>query len=213
MVSEFKKLLTHLNSNKESVEFVSSWCQEFLITFPTHIQLIVNLWIKTVEKSHQKLALFYLAHDIIKNSNDEELKAAFQKVIPKAISFSVSELDTLKEVKRLLKCWEYKQEFPQNAIAQWEQMCNRALLNGSNNKTHLLLATSLAKKLEELECIEKNRNNGSRTACLNEKIARGEVIKEIVYIIKRIYHDNLNTTLQLQRIHKKLNGSIIFEKW
>mmetsp|Transcript_9637 Transcript_9637/g.9595 ORF Transcript_9637/g.9595 Transcript_9637/m.9595 type:complete len:83 (+) Transcript_9637:93-341(+) len=80
------------------------------------MQTIVDLWSKAIETSNQKIALLFLANDIIQNARNETLKAMFQFSLPRAITVSATNPGSIQDIRKVLKVWDDRQVFPRHII-------------------------------------------------------------------------------------------------
>ena len=100
--------LTKLNSSQQSIETMSAWC-----TFHRKAaRQVVSVWDAEFAKASvpKKLALTYLANDILQNSRKKgpEFVMEFFRVLPKAMKHLVKHGDAkvAKAVARILQIWE-----------------------------------------------------------------------------------------------------------
>ncbi|CAG9323989.1 unnamed protein product [Blepharisma stoltei] len=208
MIQEFKDLLEHLDPTQEKIHTASRWCQEFLTSNPSKTQSIVDAWSKSLETSSQKIAFLFLANDIIQQSHNETLKSMFNFALPRAFTISATNPTQIQDIRKVLKVWDDRQVFPKPTIEEWEKICQRAESQlPISDRSNLIYIINLAKKLNNLKDLEeKMRNmNGEAVKMSDEECKlREDVIKEIVGVMKKIHHGNLNVSILIGRINEKL---------
>jgi hypothetical protein len=107
MASEFATKLDHLNATQVSINETQRYFKTTIHESPTLAQDLINAWINAVEHKSHKIALFYLANDIIQNDRQNtEMKRMFQLIIPKAISFIAANPRNMDEVRKILNIWQ-----------------------------------------------------------------------------------------------------------
>ena len=100
--------LAKLNSSQQSIETLSAWC-----TFHRKAaRQVVSVWDAEFAKASvpKRLALTYLANDILQNSRKKgpEFVMEFFRVLPKAMKHLLKHGDAkvAKAVNRILQIWE-----------------------------------------------------------------------------------------------------------
>lgn len=106
--------LAKLNSSQQSIETLSAWC-----TFHRKAaRQVVSVWDAEFAKASvpKKLALTYLANDILQNSRKKgpEFVMEFFRVLPKAMKHLLKHGDAkvAKAVTRILQIWEERKVNP-----------------------------------------------------------------------------------------------------
>lgn len=119
-----EKLLT-LNCSQAAIEAVSQWC----IFYRKDARTIVNLWEVEYTKAppELRLALLYLANDILQNSRKKgrEFVDEFIRVIPQALrrlAQGPGAVDRVRRaVVRLVAVWEERRVFGASAVKSFRE--------------------------------------------------------------------------------------------
>lgn len=209
---EFKEVLDRIDPTQERIQGASTWTISYLNMNPNKMQDIVDTWGKSIETHSQKIAMLFLANDIIQNSRNDSLRAMFQFVLPKAITAVASVPKNISDVKKVLKVWEDRQIYPKQVIEEWEKICERIEQYGPrSDRTSLMHVIQLARTLKRYEEAQtkakrvKEQQGDLKSALIDEQKVRGEYIVELINAMKKLYHENLNVTIYLQRINEKLD--------
>lgn len=80
------------------------------------MQSVVDIWSKCIETSNQKIALIFLANDIIQNTRNETLKSMFQFSLPRAITLTAVNPSAIQDIRKVLKVWDDRQVFQRHII-------------------------------------------------------------------------------------------------
>ena len=73
---------------------------------------------------------------------------------------------------------------------------------------HVIQLARMLKRYEEAQgkvTRAKESQGDIKTALIEEQKVRGEYIVELINSMKKLYHENLNVTIYLQRINEKLD--------
>lgn len=209
---EFKEVLDRIDPTQERIQGASTWTINYLTINPNKMQDIVDAWGKSIETHSQKVAMLFLANDIIQNARNDSLRAMFQFVLPKAITAVASVPKYIPDIKKVLKVWEDRQIYPKQVIEEWEKVCERIEQYGPrSDRTSLMHVIQLARMLKRYEEAQgkvtraKESQGDIKTALIEEQKVRGEYIVELINSMKKLYHENLNVTIYLQRINEKLD--------
>lgn len=205
-------MLDRIDPTQERIQSASTWTISYLNMNPNKMQEIVDTWCKSIETHSQKIAMLFLANDIIQNSRNDSLRAMFQFVLPKAITAVASVPKNIPDVKKVLKVWEDRQIYPKQVIEEWEKICERIEQYGPrSDRTSLMHVIQLARTLKRYEEAQtrvkraQEQQGDLKSALIDEQKVRGEYIVELINSMKKLYHENLNVTIYLQRINEKLD--------
>jgi hypothetical protein len=205
-------VLDRIDPTQERIQSASTWTISCLNMNPNKMQDIVDTWCKSIETHSQKIAMLFLANDIIQNSRNDSLRAMFQFVLPKAITAVASVPKNIPDIKKVLKVWEDRQIYPKQVIEEWEKICERIEQYGPrSDRTSLMHVIQLARTLKRYEEAQtrvkraKEQQGDMKSALIDEQKVRGEYIVELINSMKKLYHENLNVTIYLQRINEKLD--------
>ena len=210
MSVEIKELMERIEPAREKIFILSTKCLEYIASYQSQIQKLVDLWSRTIETSSQRLSLLYVCNDMLRNSISENLRSLFQFSLSRAISLACSDYNSVQDVRKLIKMWGDLQLFSRAVLEDWDRICQRAEQKGSkSDRSNLLYIISLGKKLRSLKnasevCLCAS-NEDKLKAAHDEHKAREELIKEIVACMKKVFHGHLNITICLQRINQKIS--------
>lgn len=210
MSLEIKELMERIEPAREKIFILSTKCLEYIASYPSQIQKLVDLWSRTIESSSQRLSLLYVCNDMLRNSISENLRSLFQFSLSRAISLACSDYNSVQDVRKLIKMWGDLQLFSRAVLEDWDRICQRAEQKGSkSDRSNLLYIILLGKKLRSLKnasevCLCAS-NEDKLKAAHDEHKAREELIKEIVACMKKVFHGHLNITICLQRINQKIS--------
>ena len=211
-MQEFKEVLDRIDPTQERIQSASTWTISYLNMNSNKMQDIVDTWCKSIETHSQKIAMLFLANDIIQNSRNDSLRAMFQFVLPKAITAVASVPKNIPDVKKVLKVLEDRQIYPKQVIEEWEKICERIEQYGPrSDRTSLMHVIQLARTLKRYDEAQsrvkraKEQQGDLKSALFDEQKVRGEYIVELINSMKKLYHENLNVTIYLQRINEKLD--------
>jgi hypothetical protein len=204
MTAEIKDMMEKLDLSREKIFTLTSKCLDFISNHPTQIQKLIDTWSKSLEVSSQRLSLLFLCNDLIRNSVSEVTRSLFQFSMSRAINLVCSDFSTIVEVRKLLKIWGDYQVFSKVSLEDWEKICDRAEQFGSiTDRSHYLYIISLGKKLKQL----KRSSEGKNIQSLEEHKSREELMKEIVFCMKKVFHGQLELTICLQRLNLKVDNA------
>ena len=212
MAGEFKELLMRLDCSHEKISTASSYFVEMMRQAPAKAQDMVEAWKTSMEISQQKVALLFLANDIIQNSRDDTVKALFQLVLPRAITLVSTAPRHIPDIRKVLKVWDDRSIFSHSVIEEYYKICDAAEQGGARSdhsslKYIITLAKSLQKLTEAQEHFElvKEQDAAEATEALQaEQKARGEYILELGNAIKRMNQMHIELCMQLQSANEKL---------
>lgn len=204
MLTELKELLMNIDPTHEKINNASQWCQDYIRANPSTIQSLVETWSSAVETSSQKIALIFLANDVIQNAKNDMLKQVLQLCLPRAFSLASGSHSAIQDIKKVLRVWDERGIYPSSLIQDWEKLIERKSSRHDNSSA--LFAISLAKHLkkvkvaeEELETHRDNEENKGRL-----RVAREELVIEIINVMKKVDHVHLDICLYLQIINQRL---------
>lgn len=195
MLSEIKSILDHIDLTQEKITQTFRAAHEFINQQPNNAQQFVDCWSKVIEKHHHKLALIYLANEVIQNTRNESVKPMFELVLTRGFTLAASNPGSIEGLKKVLQVWKDRGVYSASAIDEWEQICNNAGKHTAvRDRSSVIYVINLAKKLKEISRSEEPE--------LTEK--REDLVKEYVAAMKKMYHAHLNMTINLQRINEKI---------
>ena len=171
--------LAKLNSSQQSIETLSAWC-----TFHRKAaRQVVSVWDAEFAKASvpKRLALTYLANDILQNSRKKgpEFVMEFFRVLPKAMKHLLKHGDAkvAKAVNRILQIWEERKvRSPLLLSSQPVQLCSVNLLlpcKGNRHDPHGPI-------IEIVDTLHSNHHEGllaqaacrMLTCCIRESLTR-----------------------------------------
>lgn len=161
----FLRKLSNVTPTQDSIQSLALW----IIHHKTNNEIICRLWLRKLGEqalsSKQRLALFYLANDVIQNCKRKNAKIyqdTFKKVLTEAIRFVRSE-SIKKNVDRVLDVWLERQVYDKELIDTLKQTLNSTLK--ASNLTHSPLISSTK---DSNELIEKTAQTPSTSSELKE---------------------------------------------
>lgn len=72
------------------------------------------------------------------------------------------------------------------------------------DRSNLIYVINLARRLKQLKDISEAKENENGNGTLIVRKVREELIREILSVIKKVNHGNLNVTIQIRKISEKL---------
>ena len=199
MVEELKVQFVGLDQTRDKISAASTACQTFLTANPTEVQMLTDTWSSVMEVSNQKVALVFLANDVIQHSRNDRLKHAFQICLPRALSVACSSQSAIHEIRKVLSVWDERNVYPQSLLNDWRRLVEKEeRRNGRPDRSSGLIAISLAKQLKRV----KEMQDSGATEGLHE--ARVALVNEIISVMKKVDHGHLDTCLHLKKINERL---------
>lgn len=213
MAAEFKELLGRIDCSHEKISSASSLFVDVLRQSPGKAQDLVEAWKTSMESSSQKVALLFLANDIIQNSRDDTVKALFQLVLPRAITLVSAMPRHIPDIRKVLKVWEDRNVFGRSVVEEYYKICDAAEQGGArSDHSSLKYIISLAKALQKLkeaqerfELVKEQDQEVAVEALQTEQKARGEYIVELGNAIKKMNQMHIELCMQLQSANEKLD--------
>ena len=213
MVAEFKEMLNRLDCTHEKISGASAHFVEVVKQTPGRSQDLVEAWKSSMESSSQKVALLFLANDIIQNSRDETVRSLFQLVLPRAITLVSSSPRNIPDIRKVLKVWEDRNVFSRAIVEEYYKICDAAEQGGSRaDHSNLKYIIALAKALQKLkeaqehfELVREGDQPEAVEALRSEQKARGEYIGELGNAIKKMNQTHIELCMQLQSANEKLD--------
>ncbi|KAK2710472.1 uncharacterized protein LOC136026018 [Artemia franciscana] len=149
---KLEKRLQNLKDTQESIQSLSGWC----LQYKTHAPSIVKQWLKAIRKAKvpQRLALLYLANDVLQHSRRKQLTGfltswyhALNEVLPVVRDEKIE-----KPMSRMLSIWEERQVYQPDEIKDLKNL----LVETEKNEAPIDYEPSvLFKRLPEFQEIEQ----------------------------------------------------------
>ena len=107
----------------------------------------------------------------------------------KGFAIACSSPSAVQDIKKVLIVWEERGVYPSTTLQDWEKLVDREESRSYRaDRYSSLYAISLARKLKKLRSLEGKDVEGTRDA-------REDVIREIIYVMKKVDHSHLDTCL------------------
>lgn len=210
MASGFADRLSILDATQESIQRTSAYFIEQVRGNLETIPSFIDAWSQAIERLPQKVALLFLANDIIQNSKSEAVKSSFLGVLSKAISAAASQPHNLADIHRVISVWEERRVYNKFAIEQFKKAAEKVDL-GVTRSDHAAVShiISLAKTLKRYEEVKQRANAASQRgeggASTEMQKAQGKLIEKLVYVLKKMNHAHLEDCIYLQRIYNAID--------
>lgn len=147
-----KRLLTVTNT-QESIQTLSLWCLHHKV----HAKKIIDIWMKVIKKvkiSH-RLALFYLANDVIQNGKRKgcaQFADAWLPVVKQTISL-VRDEKVRPQIERILTIWNDRSVFDSQFITELHAILGKP----SNTKAQAAVHAKILAEFKPQKLVDKIR--------------------------------------------------------
>ena len=156
---------------------------------------MTETWASAVETSSQRVALVFLANDVIQNSTNKNLKRAFQTCLPRALSVACSSQRAIHEIRKVLSVWDERKIYSRELLNDWRRLVEKEeRQHGQFYRRAGLIAVSLAKQLKK---VKEETGKG----LLEARVA---LVNELISVMKKVDHGHLDTCLYLRKINERL---------
>jgi hypothetical protein len=208
MASEFSDRLAVLDATQESIQRTSAFFIDQIRTRHDFVQPLIEAWSQAVERLPQKVALLFLANDIIQNSKSESIKNSFQGVLGRAITVAASQPNNLPDINRVISVWEERRVYPKFAIDQFKKACEkvdpRSLRSDHASISHIISLAKTLKRYEEAKQRKKQDEDLGASTEFNK--AREKFIEKLVYVLKKMNHAHVDDCIYLQRVYREIEN-------
>jgi len=126
--TQLEKKIKTLTMSQQSIQTLSLWAMHHR----KHAKTVVEAWFENLQKvkPKKKLALMYLANDILQNSRRKgpEYMKEFQTVLPQAFMHCCQEQDkkTLEQLKRILTIWLERGVYNNKIVTRLMSCCDQS---------------------------------------------------------------------------------------
>jgi hypothetical protein len=202
MTSAFSDRLNALDESQQNILKTSAFFVERVRRRPGLMQTLIDEWSLAVEHLPQKVALLFLANDIIQSSKSDSVKASFQGPLSRAFTVAASHPSNLPDISRVISVWEERRVYPRIVIEQFKKACEKgvpkALAADQASISHVI---DLAKTLKRFEETKQKRNGSESEVECEVQEARGKLVRKLVQMLRRMNHAHVDDCIYLQRIN------------
>mmetsp|Transcript_3152 Transcript_3152/g.6520 ORF Transcript_3152/g.6520 Transcript_3152/m.6520 type:complete len:215 (+) Transcript_3152:1731-2375(+) len=209
MASAFADRLSVLDATQESIQKTSAFFLDQVRQSNELVQPLIDSWSQAIERLPQKVALLFLANDIIQNSKSDVIKSSFQGVLCKAISVAASQPNNLADINRVISVWEERRVYHKFAIEQFKKACekvdSRTVRSDHAVISHIISLAKTLKRYEEAKTrLTAAKPDEELGISSDLQKARGKLIEKLVYVLKKMNHAHLEDCIYLQRIYNAI---------
>lgn len=210
MASGFADRLSVLDATQESIQKTSAYFIGQVRIDADIVQFLIEAWSQAVERLPQKVALLFLANDIIQNSKNDAVKTSFQSVMCRAISAAASLPDNLPDIHRVISVWEERRVYPKFAIEQFKKACEkpdtRIIRQDHAAVSHVISLAKTLRRYEDAKALMNSAQHDDKSDLSIEiQQAREKLIEKLVYVLKKSNHAHLEDCIYLQRIYNAID--------
>lgn len=209
METPFSDQLTSLNATQQSIQAASAYFLYQSRSNPTIVPHLIEAWSQAVESLPHKVALMFLANDIIQNEEGDLIKSSFQPFLLKAIAIAVSQPDAVGDINQVIRVWEERNVYPKHIVEEFKWACEtyecRAYRVDNAVISHVI---RLAKSLKRLDDIKQQRRDATYQQMVGITAefqnAHKKLVEELVQVLKKMNHAHLEECIYLQRVYKAI---------
>ena len=207
MLDDLVRSLTTLTCSTDSIQASSSSLSAHLTQTPSDSFPFVCLWLKTLESHPNKIALLYLANELLQTNRCESLSKCFEQVMPDAFRLMGGAKLVNAEMRRVLMVWRQRGVFPGEFVDMLSKICDGIEAVAQTEAGNAGQLAKLALFIDQLEQFKANKGTlaGSELAAAEEKekAVREEYILELAKMIKRLNVQLTNHCIYLQQLNAK----------
>jgi len=196
--------LSGLTCSTESIQTAASTVTAYLHSAPTEHFNLVCTWFKSLETHTNKVALLYLANELLQTAKGEQASRCFEQVLPDAFRLMGSGKAAIVEMRRVLIVWRHRSVFLPEFLDLLSKICDgleAASAVTAGNTSQLI---RLALQIDRLEQLKHAKATVSDPALeKQEQSAREDYILELAKTIKHLNVQLTTHCIYLQQLNTK----------
>lgn len=203
-LEEVVTTLSALTCSTESIQSAAAAVSAYLHSAPSEHFNLVCIWLKSLETHPNKVALLYLANELLQTAKGEQVSRCFEQVLPDAFRLIGSGKAAIVEIRRVLIVWRHRSVFLPEFLDLLSKICDglEAANAASAGNTNQLIR--LALQIDRLEQL-KHAKTTAQDATLEsqEQSAREDYILELAKTIKHLNVQLTTHCIYLQQLNTK----------
>lgn len=204
-LEELTVTLSTLTSSTESVQGAAALVTAYLGRMPGEYFNLACVWLKCLEPHPNKIALLYLANELLQTAKVEQVSRSFEQVLPDAFRLMGSSKPILSEMRRVLIVWRHRNVFQPEFLDLLSKICDsleiaNAVASGNTNQL-----IRLAQQINHLEQLQHAKATTTDLSSLltQERSAREDYIFELAKTIKHLNVQLTTHCIYLQQLNVK----------
>ncbi len=204
-LEEVVKTLSALTCSTESIQGAAAAVSSYLHSAPSEHFNLVCLWLKSLETHPNKVALLYLANELLQTARVEQVSRSFEQMLPDAFRLMGSGKAVIVEMRRVLIVWRHRGVFLPEFIDLLSKICDgleAANAVATGNTSQLIRLALQIDRLEQLKHAKSTVSDSSQLQ-LQEQSAREDYILELAKTIKHLNVQLTTHCIYLQQLNTK----------